>query len=144
MYKADGSFIPKSEIQKSVRNQKSAQNQTWPPSYLGFIGFKGEPNSSYILNRVLPAQNSTDGNIYYLGIDPLSAGFNDCAIECSKDPTCNGFTWNNDQQGSYANMCYGIKDINKEINTPQANVYSGYRISYPGIPSAPIIHASPQ
>ena len=85
--------------------------------------WRRENNISYVFGVNAPQGGSGNGNVSRLGVyDTQDA----CEQKCEDTEWCRGYSWYDGSGGSYANVCYGMKNIGKR--TPQTGVFSGERI----------------
>jgi len=84
-----------------------------------------ENNQNNVYGAVNPAQNSSDGTIWYLG---GASSLALCQSMCISVNACVSYTWMDGTQGSYANMCYG-RLTNTWSLTPQNGTYSGIKVN---------------
>lgn len=83
-----------------------------------------ENNMSYVYGINAPQGGNGDGNVRQLGITDTQ---DLCEQKCEDSGWCRGYSWYDGSGSSYANACYGMKNIGKR--TPQKRVYSGERLS---------------
>lgn len=77
---------------------------------------------NYVPDNVKSQGNSSDGNIKYMG---KFNSQNDCEAACASGAWCKAYTWNDNNNATYSNQCFGMSNVGQQ--NPNTHRFSGRR-----------------